>query len=248
MADQAENIFSGEAPTNAPLVVSEPSPAFADHLAQIKNEHGEPKYKTVEEALKGLANSQAFIPQLLSEKKQLEEEVISLREKAKKLDNVDDILAKLSQSEPSKSNEQTPQNSGLSEEAVVNLVKKALDASKTEEAQRSNITRVQNSLKEKFGEKTREVVAKKAQELNTTPEAIGQLSVSNPDLVLALFNTASTKPIQPSTSSVNLHGTPAAPELQRPEKSLLLGATSKEQKAFMMKVKEDVYRKYNVTE
>lgn len=248
MADQADNIFSGEAPTNAPPVVSDSSPAFADHLAQIKNENGEPKYKTVEEALKGLANSQAFIPQLLSEKKQLEEEVISLREKASKFEKVDDILAKLSQSEPSKSNEQTPQNSGLSEEAVVNLVKKALDASKTEEAQRSNITRVQNSLKEKFGDKTKEVVAKKAQELNTTPEAIGQLSVSNPDLVLALFNTASTKPVLPSTSSVNLHVPPATPELQRPEKSLLLGATSKEQKAFMMKVKEDVYRKYNVTE
>ena len=248
MSDHDDNVFSA-APTN----VADPSPsspnALADQLASIKNEAGEPKYKSVEEAIKALANSQAFIPQLLSEKKQLEEEVTQLREKAKKVDNIDEVLAKLSaQEQPVKQEEKTPQTSGLSEEAVVNLVRKALDQKEAESKQQSNLTRVQNSLKEKFGDKTKEVVAKKAQELNTTPEAIGQLSVSNPDLVLALFNTSTAKPIPPTTSSVNLHS-PSVPEgLKKPEKSLLLGATSREQTEFMKQVKAEVYRKYNVTE
>lgn len=248
MSDHDDDVFSAT-PTNVADPSPSPSDALADQLAAIKNDNGEPKYKSVEEAIKALANSQAFIPQLLSEKKQLEEEINTLREKAKKVDNIDEVLAKLSaQKEPEKQEEKTPQTSGLSEEAVVNLVRKALEQKENESKQQSNLTRVQNSLKEKFGDKTKEMVAKKAAELNTTPEAIGQLSVSNPDLVLALFNTASAKPIQPSTSSVNLH-TPAIPEgLKRPEKSLLLGATSKEQKEFMQKVKEEVYRKYNVTQ
>ena len=245
MGDQPD-IFSNEE-INTPT-----PPAFSttpdDLLASIKNEQGEPKYKTVEDAIKALASSQAFIPQLLSEKKTLEEEIVTLREKAKKVDNIDEVLAKLSAKEPDPSAKETPSASGLNEEAVVNLVKKALEDRDNVSKQRTNLQLVQATLAEKFGDKATEAVRKKAQELGTTPEKLGQLSVENPNLVLALFNAEKVKPAQPSTSSVNLHTKAAPVPLERPSKSLLLGATSKEQTAYMKQIKQEIYKKHGITE
>lgn len=218
-----------------------------DLLASIKNEQGEPKYKSLEEGIKALANSQAFIPTLLSEKKTLEDEIVTLREKAKKADNIDEVLGKLRGQNEDTNREVTPPAGSLSEEAVVNLVRKVLSDTQTESVTKTNRAAVQKALTDKFGEKTGEVVAKKAAELNTTPEKLGDLAAGNPNLVLALFQTAGVKSVTPTTSSVHLPHDPNPAPLDKPAKSLLLGATSKDQKDFMMKVKEEVYRKYDVT-
>jgi hypothetical protein len=222
--------------------------AFADLLASVKNDSGEPKYKSVEDAIKALANSQAHIRTLEAERKAQDDELAQLREKAKKVDNIDEVLAKLSAKESQEQpRQETPATGGLTEEAIVNLVKKALDGRESEVKQKTNLQLVQSALAEKFGDKANEAVRKKASELGTTPEKLGQLSVENPNLVLALFDAAKAKPALPSTSSVNLHSPAAQQPLGRPEKSLLLGATSKEQTEYMKKIKEEVYKKYNVT-
>lgn len=72
-----------------------PPASPTDLLMAIKNENGEPKYKTVEDALKALANSQAFIPQLLQEKKIVEEELKTTREQASKQASIEEVLKKL---------------------------------------------------------------------------------------------------------------------------------------------------------
>ena len=244
MSDQ--DIFS----SNEEVIDTSPaSPdAFADLLASVKNDSGEPKYKSVEDAIKALANSQAHIRTLEAERKAQDDELAQLREKAKKVDNIDEVLAKLSAKESQEQpRQETPATGGLTEEAIVNLVKKALDGRDNEVKQKTNLQLVQSALAEKFGDKANEAVRKKASELGTTPEKLGQLSVENPNLVLALFDAVKAKPALPSTSSVNLHS-PASPQpLGKPEKSLLLGATSKEQTEYMKKIKEEVYKKYNVT-
>lgn len=239
MADQAD-IFN----TNSPAPVDTPD----DLLASIKNEQGEPKYKSVQEAIKALANSQAFIPQLLGEKKTLEDEIVKLREKASKLDNLDEVIAKLSAKDTEHNRQETPATGSLSEEAVVNLVKNVLAQSQTENKAKTNLTLVHNSLASKFGEKTKEIVAKKAQELGTTPEKIGELSASDPNLVLALFQAAPTRTPTPLTSSVHLPNETEKFKAAAPTKSLLLGATSKEQAALMADIKREVYEKYGVTQ
>jgi hypothetical protein len=230
--------------TNSPAPVDNPD----DLLASIKNEQGEPKYKSVQEAIKALANSQAFIPQLLGEKKTLEDEIIKLREKASKLDNLDEVIAKLSAKDTEHNRQETPATESLSEEAVVNLVKNVLAQSQTENTAKTNLTLVHNSLASKFGEKTKEIVAKKAQELGTTPEKIGELSATDPSLVLALFQASPIKTVTPITSSVHLPNETEKFKAVAPTKSLLLGATSKEQAALMADIKREVYEKYGVTQ
>ncbi len=102
----------------------------------------------------------------------------------------------------------------------------------------------------KFGEKAGEVVNEKAKALNTTPQQLEQMAATNPDMVLALFNTGTNTSVKPSTGSINIQpSNQGEPEpLQPPEKSLLAGATGKDQKDYMLKIKEEIHRKYGVVQ
>jgi hypothetical protein len=164
---------------------------------------------------------------------------------------MDELLEQLKTAgkEQEKPAKETPSAGGLSEEAVAALVKKTLEERETNVRAKSNFERVNGELVKKFGiEKAKDAVAKKAQELGTTSDALGKLAAESPELVLALFGESVAKPAQPTTSSVNLPFTPAPSGVERPKKSLLLGATSREQKELMMKIKEDVYRRHGVTQ
>jgi hypothetical protein len=237
MTDQVDPFNSNPAHSSA-------SPE--DLLLTIKNESGEPKYKTVQDALNALAHSQAFIPTLMTEKKTLEQELATLREQASKAASIEEVLAKLTANNDKKPDEVTPPASGLSAEAVADLVRKELQAVSQNTQQKTNYDTVQNTLKQKFGEKTKEAVASKAQELGTTPEQLGELAKSNPAMVLALFNSAKSSVTPTTPSSVNLPRTPADTGLEPPKKSLLLGATSRDQKEYMQQVKAAVYKRHNV--
>jgi hypothetical protein len=69
-------------------------------------------------------------------------------------------------------------------------------------------------------------------------------------LVLELFNTSAPKGPTPTTSSVNTSGFKPQEQdaLKRPEKSLLSGATSKQQAEFMRQIKERVYARNGITQ
>lgn len=237
MSDQG-NLFNNTDNSSSPE-----SPT--DLLMTIKNENGEPKYKTVEDALKALAHSQAFIDTLKTEKSTVEQELSKLREQAQKNSSIEEVLAKLTANTEKKPEEQTPPTSGLSADAVAELVRKELQAVNSKTQQEKNIAEVNNSLKQKFGDKAKEVLAAKAAELGSTVEELGELSKKSPAMVLALFNTQRSTS-NPTTSSYNLPRTSTEPELERPSKSLLLGATAKEQMEYMRKIKERTYRKHNI--
>jgi hypothetical protein len=229
-------------PDNTP-----PTPASpADLLLTIKNENGEPKYKTVEDALKALANSQAFIPQLLQEKKTVEEELKQLREQASKAASIEEVLSKLTANTEKKPEDETPPASGLSAEAVAELVRKELQAVSSKTQQEKNLAEVNNSLKQKFGDKAKEVLAAKAAELGSSVEELGELSKKSPAMVLALFNSQKHTITPTTPSSFNLPRTSSEPELEKPSKSLLLGATSRDQKEYLSRIKERVYKRHNI--
>ncbi|MNI54583.1 hypothetical protein D3C73_1094820 [compost metagenome] len=110
-------------------------------------------------------------------------------------------------------------------------------------AAQANQAQVEQALKAKFGDKTADVVKQRASELGLTPKALGELSSKSPQAVLALFNTQGTHSPQPTRSSVNIPPTlsPSAPPLERPAKSLLTGASTKEQMEYMAKIRQRVY-------
>lgn len=239
MSDQDLFNSNSSIPNDDPLVTL---------LAGIKNDNGEQKYKTPEDAIKALAASQAHIKTLEQEREAQRVEAEKLREVAKKVDNIDDVIKQLTaNNEQSKSEKETPSVGGLSADAVAEIVQRTLAQKESAQKAQTNAQMVQKALSEKFGDKAQEAVAKKAAELGSTPEQLGKLALENPSLVLALFNTAAKPSVQPTSSSVHIPPSTGDGTLERPTKSLLLGASSKDQMEYMKKIKEHVYKKYDVT-
>lgn len=234
----------------APVTPESANP-FANQLAGIKTEEGKQKYDTIEKALDGLANAQDYIPQLKTQVTTQEAEISKLRAELEQRQSVEDVVSRLTSQQQAPAPAETPQvTPSLSEEQVANLVQQQLAQTQVQATQVSNKQQVNAELISKFGDKAGEVVSEKAAALGTTPQDLEKMAASNPKMVLALFNTQATTSVSPTTGSVNIPPTnPQGGEpLGRPEKSLLSGSTSAQQRDFMKKVKEEVYAKFGVVQ
>lgn len=252
MSDQ--NLFDKqEQPQETPAQTEQASSdnVFADQLATIKNERGEQKYNSVEEALKGSANAQQFITELKSELAALKEQTAKYQSELEKRESVEDVVSRLTAKEEPKV-EETTEAQAFDEQSINQLVEQQLTQREAEAKRAQNVQNVQSTLSKQFGDKTRDVVIQKAKELGISPERIGEIAAESPQMALALFNTTQSK-TPGSTSALGSQRVPPdyAPkenELSRPTNSLLSGATSKEQAEYMRKIQEHVYNKLGVNQ
>ena len=228
--------------------VTPPAPdLFSDQLSSIKNADGTPKYDSVPKALDALAQSQLHIKKLEAEAATSSEALTGLREKVAKNDVVEDVMARIAAQDTGQQVQATPQPNVVDEEAVLSLVRTALNADRSELKSKENVATVQKAIMAKYGDKAAEVMADKARELGTSLDHLKKLSSESPALVVALFTAGKSPVDNPTSTSISLGSPPGEPTpLDKPKKSLLAGATSKEQKAFMDKVREEVYAKHNV--
>ncbi len=252
MTDQ--NLFGKEEQPQETPAQQEPASSdnvFADQLASIKNERGEQKYASVEEALKGTANAQQFITELKTELATLKEQMTGYQTELEKRQSVEEVVSRLTAKEEPEVKE-TTETPAFDEQSINQLVEQQLTQREAASKKTQNVDLVQSTLTKQFGDKTREVVQAKAKELGIAPERIGEIAAESPQMALALFNTTQSK--NPgSTSALGSQRVPAdyAPkenELGRPANSLLSGATSKEQAEYMRKIQEHVYNKLGVTQ
>lgn len=250
MADQPNGIFSDK-PAEPQQSTQQPSQTqdFADLLKLVRNESGEQKYDSIPKALEGLVHAQQYIPQLQTTLQAKEAEIARLTTELSQKANLEEVVSRLTASQQTIVKDEPPVTRGLDEQAVMNLVQQTLTQAKQQDSAQANIQKVQDALSSKYGEKTVEVLEAKAKELGTSRQELGELASRNPAMVLALFNVQASQGAKPTTGSVTLPSSyqPQREELKRPEKSLLSGATSKDQAEFMRKIKEDVYAKYGVT-
>ena len=252
MPDQASAFAAPTDQSGQPaLQPTTPANPFADQLAMIKNEDGAQKYDTPEKALEALKHSQEYIPQLQKATVDKDAEIARLTTELATRSSVEDVVSRLtaSQSAPQAAPEPTapvaPQ--GLTQEQVASLVQQELTRTQQVTTARTNAEKVNDALVKSFGDKANATVVAKAKELNTTPQALEQLASQSPDMVLALFNAAPGPGVTVTQGSVNLPPTtPQGESLKAPEKSLLSGSTSDEQKDFWTKIKADTYAKYGV--
>lgn len=235
MSDQ-DSLFKEE---NTNGAADQPAPtdnALQDLLKGIVNENGEQKYKTVADALVGLKNAQDFIPTLQKEKRELESRYQELEGKVSKIDALEATLLELTtgnKEEPS-----TTTGSSIDPESITKQVKDILNAEKTKTVQEQNLKEVVSAVKAQFGDKAEEVFYNKAKELGMSNEEFNALAARNPKLCLKALdisgndaNKQSGK-FAPSNSSLNTAGlkeTPA-PIFKRPERSVMLGATTQDLK------------------
>ena len=244
MTDQSA--FNSNTSQATPEQTPAPTSAFTDQLGMIKNESGEQKYTDVPKALDALAHSQAYIPQLKSEAEAKDVEIARLTEELNKRSSVEDVVSKLTaqQAQP----ETTPQVSGLNEQEVLNLVQNFSANQSAQSVAANNEKTVSDSLFSKFGDKTSEVVASKAAELGMSVEGLQKLSQSSPQAALQLFQVQGvTQAPRTTMGSVNIPPTMLQEDvLQPPEKSLLRGASTKDQVEYIRQIKARVYKKHDI--
>lgn len=243
------DVFDQNTPSNPNPVAPAASSVFDDKLKAIVNDKGEPKYKSVEDALEALKASQAHIKQLETETSVRDAEILRLREVEKSKETLEDIVARLQNTNDPARNA-TPPNAGLSEDAIAKILDDKLKQREQTALASQNVTEVTNILTAKFGDKTKETVAAKAAELGMSPRELGNLSSVNPKLVLSLFGEKPTVST-PTTPSVNtpLERPVVDKPLERPKDSLLVGpgATDRNRKALMAEIKKKVYERLEVT-
>lgn len=224
-----------------------PTNLFADQLSMITNERGEQKYSNVEDALKALAHSQQHIRTLETERQTKDAELAAVKEKLDKLGDIDQLVERLQPQQTPPAEPAAQPAAGLTEEKVLELLQAQQQQSQAEQVAAANVQQVHEALVSSYGEKAQEIVVAKAQELNMSPVDLGKLSEQNPALVLSLFGKQQAPIVQPTQSNLNIPPiNPSEDKLGKPEKSLLAGATSKEQTEFMRKIREEVYRENGV--
>lgn len=241
--------FEGNPDENTNTTTNNTDP-FADQLKAITNESGEQKYKDLPTALEALKASQEYIPTLRQELEAAKSQIEELRVANQSAANTEDVVQQLLERMENQS-DTTPINTGITEDRVAELLNQTLSQREQKSVAEGNAKKVAQVLNDKYGTQTKEVVAKKAEELGTTVAELGELAARNPNMVLAYFNTVAPVSPAPSTSSVNTTSQMTKPREkgvlpEKPEKSLLAGATSAEQAAYMQEIKKAIYEKYDV--
>jgi len=217
-----DNVF-GDQPTPVDDTTPAATRAPEDLLKNIKNENGEQKYKSLEDALIALDHSQKYIPELKNQLTGTQSKLQELEQKVGKYDNIEETVQRLLANQPTPA-ATPPGKSGLDEQEVRKLLNEGLQAQRQAEILTSNQQKVNEKLLSKYGEKATEVLDAKAAELGTTRQALGELAKQTPDIVLALFETPTSKDPTPSVPS---RRTPDPKKFndapRKPEKSLLSG-------------------------
>jgi hypothetical protein len=240
----AQNIPPSVTPEGNP---PQPDNLFVNELAGIKSADGNQKYDSVPKALDALVHSQSHITTLEESSRQDKKEIEDLKIRLAQHDAVDDVVQRLTSNQSGPVVQDTPQPIVVDENAIANAVQQALNIERTVATEENNVSTVIGAITSKYGDKAREIVEAKAAELNTTVEGFKNLAARSPELVLALFEAGAPASNSPTTSTINLPATSKPEDLQRPEKSLLQGATSKEQAAFMAEIKRKVYERNGIT-
>lgn len=203
----SEQLFNQET-TKTP----ETQDATATLLASIKNEQGQQKYATVEEALKGLQHAQGYISSVKSERDDFMQKYEQERQAAERVAELERLVQDLTQRQESSAKK--PDAPSIDPEAITNLVKSQLASARQEEQQSLNRQTVKSALVGKLGEeKAAEFFNQKAIELGMDASRLTQLASESPQAVLAMLGVsgegASKQPrFSPSSPSIRTEGVP----------------------------------------
>jgi hypothetical protein len=166
-----------QSPTVA--VVEAPENIFADRLDEIKNERGERKYNSVNDALKGAAHAQEYIKTLKEELDALKEQV----ELRKAQEKVMEVL-------------NTPEKQQVAEPVNIEaLVEKTLAKREQQTLRNVNLNSVNDVLVKKFGtvESAKAAFEERAKSLGVGSDFLQDLAARSPKAVLELFGESKTQ-------------------------------------------------------
>jgi hypothetical protein len=211
----------------------QPNNDFADLLNQIKNERGEPKYKTIEDALKGLQHAQQYIPNIKTELEQRDAEIARLRAEAERAKTLEETLAALTSRQTQNDNTNQPV---IDEKTIAELVNRQLTQAEQLKLAKANVASVVSTLQSAFGSDAEKKYNDAAAEAGLTVQEMNALAAKSPTAVLRMLGVNNQSAPQkqnthfPSSSSVNTAALTPNNEsaIGRNPKSALIGATTED--------------------
>lgn len=182
MSDQ--DIFDKAEPAAKPVDAPAANP-LDDLLKGIVNEQGQPKYKSVEDALKSVPHKEQHISKL-------EQELAEVRAELAKRATVEEVVAKVVANKPTDTPAGTVDLAAI-EQIMERKAFEALSTMQQQQVAKANRVAVSKALAEKFGseDKAAEALAQKANELGLPPQELGRMASYSPRAVLAYFEAAS---------------------------------------------------------
>lgn len=187
-------------------------------LSQIKNERGEPKYKTLEDALNALKHSQEYIPQLSQKLQEREQELETARQAAAKIAELENVVKSLT----SPSSTTATQQPSVTAEQVAELVRSQLTAEQRAAAEKNNTAAVANAVAARFGDKAEQAFYSKATELGMSAVEFNSLAARNPKAVLSLLGITDTA-VLPQQSKQSTQGTAINTASLQPQTETFVG-------------------------
>lgn len=223
---------------------------FADLLTSIKNERGEQKYKTVEDALKGLQNAQEFIPSLRTELTAKDQEIERLRKEAEKAAELERTVLELTRQQ--QQTQATPQNVPTVEQ-IAELVNKTLSQKEQEAKAKANVQSVTSTLLSVFGTDAEKKLYETGAELGMSVAEMNNLAATKPQAVFKLLGVDPTKAQKQNSAPVvttgnsNTSGFSANPQsfIGKNPKTALIGATTQDLQEASMRAKKMVEELHN---
>jgi hypothetical protein len=201
---------------------STPAPAvnpYEDLLKGIVTEDGRQKYATVSDAINALPHAQSHISKL-------EQENSAMREQLEKAKGVDEVLQQLNKGQA----QETPSVQGLDEATAAKLFQQML--AETEEKGRieANLHDADAAMRDKFGDKAKDVMAAKAQELGVGAEFMKSMAAESPAAFKQLFGIDKKGPqgsghVTSSINTTQMVDTPISTE-EAPKSVMGSGKTS----------------------
>jgi len=223
--------------TNAPNI-----DPVANLLGSIKNERGEQKYKTIEEAMVALRHSQEYIPQLTHKLSEKDAELSSARAEAARIAELERSLAALTQSQ---SPNQSTAAQGLTKEDVAELVNQTLTRQQTESVQKNNVGKVVQDMVKQYGADAQKTYEAKAAELGMTVQQLNTLAASTPQAVLRLMGVSGATQPKEQAPATQFNSEAFQPQensfIGRNPKPVMIGATSQD-------IKEEAIRSKKMVE
>jgi hypothetical protein len=191
----------------APQTPDQPQVPVTDQLlGMIVNDQGQPKYNSIEDALKGASAAQQHIAKL-------EAENAGLRSVADQAASAEDIIkavqASQGEQEPALAPAQAPQ---VTEADLASLVERTIVNREVQTKENANINTVALRSREAYGEKAEEMFYSKAAEKGLSREMVNTLAAQSPQAVFDLLGikSASAATPAPTTPSMKMNGyTPA---------------------------------------
>ncbi len=213
-------------PAPVPPVEPEVKPAqtvdvdtlFADQLSNIKTSDGRQKYADVNTALTSIPHAQTHI-------QSLENQVAELNEKLNKFGGMEEMISRMQATQ--ETNPEQPSVNSLDEASIAALVEQTITQKETAKVAQANEAAFSKSLIDKYGEKAKEVLDGKVQQLGISETALQQLAQQSPEAALQFFGdnaqTASQSTI-PTNTVQNLTA-PAAPDKKDAALKSLMGGS-----------------------